>query len=112
MLTGLLACKPNRLCPGWTAVNRLAVDKAKAGRLKALAVLAFCAEMTRLPGHWSPGVSPERVTMTTTPERSTIVAHMFKPKPPFSSLTTLLRASLTWAWLGIPSVWACMPPWW
>ena len=35
----------------------MAVDRASPGRLKALAVLAFWAEMTRLPGHWSPAVA-------------------------------------------------------
>ena len=31
--------------------NRFAVDSANFGRLNAFAVLAFCAEITRLPGH-------------------------------------------------------------
>src|ERR1044072_5201670 len=47
--TGLLSCNPNRLPPGCVAEKRLAVDSAKPGRLNALAVLAFCAEITRLP---------------------------------------------------------------
>jgi hypothetical protein len=34
-------------------------DRANSGKLKAFAVLAFCAEMARLPGHWSPVFSPE-----------------------------------------------------
>ena len=31
---------------------------ASVEKLKAFAVLAFCAEMTRLPGHWSPRLAP------------------------------------------------------
>jgi hypothetical protein len=47
----LLAWRPKRLPPGCTAVYRFAVESASPGRLNALAVLAFCAEITRLPGH-------------------------------------------------------------
>ena len=36
-----------------------------ASRLNALAVLAFCAEMTRLPGHWAPRLVPENATAHT-----------------------------------------------
>ena len=74
--TGLLSCRPKRLPPGWVAAYRLAVDRAKLVRLKAFAVLAFCAEMTRLPGHSSVGDSPVKTTSMTTPRRSTIVPHM------------------------------------
>ena len=48
MATGLLNCRPNKLPPGCTAEKRFAVDTANPGRLNALAVFAFCAEMTRL----------------------------------------------------------------
>jgi len=44
-------CRPNRLEPGMLLKYRLAVDKERAGRENALAVLAFWAEMTRDPGH-------------------------------------------------------------
>jgi hypothetical protein len=37
--------------PGCTAAHRFAVDSARPGRLNAFAVFAFCAEITRLPGH-------------------------------------------------------------
>src|SRR5205807_1446394 len=71
-----------------TAEYRFAVESAKpAGRpdpllddelsrLKALAVLAFCAEMTRLPGHCAPRFTPENATAHTTPSRFTMVAHI------------------------------------
>src|SRR2546428_2189142 len=48
--TGLLSCKPKSEPPGCTAAHRFAVDNARDGKLKELAVLAFCAEITRLPG--------------------------------------------------------------
>ena len=52
------------------------MDSASPGRLNALAVLAFCAEMTRLPGHWSPRSWPVKATAHTTPSRLTTVAHI------------------------------------
>ncbi len=48
----------------------------EASRLKALAVLAFCAEMARLPGHCAPRLTPEKATAHTTPSRFTSVAHI------------------------------------
>jgi len=77
----------------------LAVDRARPGRLKALAVLAFWAEITRLPGHWSPRSSPLKHTTATTPSRSTTVAHMWRPKPS-PSATTAWRAVRTSSWVG------------
>ena len=50
-------------------------------RLKALAVLAFCAEMTRLPGHCAPRFTPEKATAQTAPSRFTRVAHIWLFKP-------------------------------
>ncbi len=89
--TGLLSCNPNRLPPGCTAEYKFAVDSAGAppftplcadpSRLNAFAVLAFWAEMTRLPGHCAPRLSPVNTTAQTTPSRSTIVAHMFMFRP-------------------------------
>jgi hypothetical protein len=63
----------------------LAVDSARPGRLNALAVFAFCAEITRLPGHWSPRLAPVKATAQTTPSRLTTVAHISRPNPPFPS---------------------------
>src|SRR5205807_145849 len=83
-----MCCSPYKLPPGCTAEYRFAVESAKpAGRpdpllddelsrLKALAVLAFCAEMTRLPGHCAPRFTPENATAHTTPSRFTMVAHI------------------------------------
>ena len=34
-------------------------------RLNAVAVLAFCAEITRLPGHWAAAFTPENATAQT-----------------------------------------------
>ena len=39
-------------------------------------MLAFCAEITRLPGHCAPRSPPENATAQTIPSRSTTVAHM------------------------------------
>ena len=69
-----------------------AVDSASPGKLKALAVLAFCAEMTRLPGHWSPRLSPVKATAHTTPSRLTTVAHICNPNPPFACACAASRA--------------------
>ncbi len=38
------------------------MDSANPGKLKAFAVLAFCAEMTLLPGHCEPRSSPVKAT--------------------------------------------------
>src|SRR6185369_12656404 len=86
--TGLLSCRPNRLPPGCTAEYRLAVANDRpagwpellvfddGSRLNEFAVLAFCAEITRLPGHCAPRFAPENATAQTTPSRSTMVAHI------------------------------------
>src|SRR5215469_2079623 len=91
--TGLLCCKPYRLPPGCTAEYRFAVDRARPfacpepplneeeSRLNAFAVLAFCAEITLLPGHWAPRFTPENATAHTTPSRSTMVAHIWLFNP-------------------------------
>ena len=50
-------------------------------RPNAFAVLAFCAEITRLPGHCVARSVPENATAHTTPSRSTMVAHMWLFKP-------------------------------
>ncbi len=63
--------------PAWP--EPLLLDEAS--RLKALAVLAFCAEMTRLPGHWAPRLTPEKATAQTTPSRLTRVAHIWLFRP-------------------------------
>jgi hypothetical protein len=84
----LLSCRPNRLPPGCTAENRFAVDKARPAAWpepaeldvesspSEAAVLAFCAEITRLAPHCDARSVPENATAHTTPSRSTIVAHM------------------------------------
>ena len=48
--------------------------------------MAFCAEMTRLPGHCAPRLTPVNATAQTTPSRSTIVPHMFIFRPLPSAL--------------------------
>src|SRR5436309_3063828 len=111
--TGLLSCRPNRLPPGCTAEYRLAVDKASpcanlvlavgSPRLNELAVFAFCAEITRLPGHCEPRSAPENATAQTTPSRSTTVAHIWKSRPLVSTATALTSAAFNCAWLGSPT---------
>jgi hypothetical protein len=59
----LLAARAYRLFSGWVGQYRFAVDRAKPGKLKALAVNAFSAAIGRLPSRWSPNVSPEWVTV-------------------------------------------------
>src|SRR5215831_2511509 len=64
---------PPPLPLGCTCVQRFAVDSAStvppapAGRLRDAAVLAFCAEITRLAGHWLILVAPVKVTAQTFP---------------------------------------------
>src|SRR4051812_20864932 len=69
---------------------------------KAFAVFAFCAEMTREPGHWSPSLAPVKATARTIPLRSTTVDHMFRLKPPFGfeMSCAVLRAASSCAWVG------------
>ena len=70
-------------------------------RLKALAVLAFWAEITRLPGHWEPALVPLKATAQTTPSRSTMVAHMCRLRPLASVRVAATRAAFRALWLGI-----------
>src|SRR5277367_506030 len=91
--TGLLACNPYRLPPGCTAEYKFAVDNASPcacpeppllddeSRLNAFAVFAFCAEITRLPGHCAPRFTPLNATAQTIPSRSTIVPHIWLFNP-------------------------------
>src|SRR5215469_18907885 len=74
--TGLLCCRPYRLPPGCTAEYKFAVDRARPfacpepplneqeSRLNAFAVLAFCAEITLLPGHWGSAICPRERNCT------------------------------------------------
>jgi hypothetical protein len=64
--------------------------------------LAFCAEITRLPGHCEPRFAPVNATAQTMPSRSTIVPHMSRLKPPLpaGSLRAAVNACLSVAWLG------------
>ena len=66
------------------------MDRASLPVLNAFAVLAFCAEMTRLPSQISAVTSAflvepsnEFVTTQTMPLPSTSVSHIGKPRPPF-----------------------------
>src|SRR5207237_5562721 len=52
------------------------VERARCGRLNALAAFAFWAASTRLPGHWWVDVAPVNTAATTRPFRSTTAAHM------------------------------------
>jgi len=72
----------------------------EASRLKALAVLAFWAEMARLPGHWAPWFTPENATAQTTPSRLTMVAHIWLFKPLVSAAVAVARAFFSAEKLG------------
>lgn len=73
---------------------------AEVSRLKALAVFAFCAEMTRLPGHRAPRLIPVNATAHTTPSRFTMLPHMFMFRPDPSVLVAVVSAAFRAAWLG------------
>ncbi|OFW17245.1 MAG: hypothetical protein A3H29_00280 [Acidobacteria bacterium RIFCSPLOWO2_02_FULL_67_21] len=62
------------------------MDNARLFRLNAFAVVAFCAEMTLLPGHWSSRVVPVNTTTQTTPSRFTTGPHIGFPKPRFAQV--------------------------
>src|SRR6202040_735574 len=72
-------------------------------RLKEFAVLAFCAEMTRLPGHSAPRFTPENATAQTTPSRFTMVAHIWLLSPLFSAARAKANAVSRALWLGRPA---------
>src|SRR5207247_1497295 len=113
--TGLLCWSPYRLPPGLTAEYRFAVDSARPAdcpepllndelsRLNAFAVLAFWAEIPRLPGHWAPRLAPENATAHTMPSRLAIAAHMLLLSPLASAAVAVARAPRSAAWLGSPS---------
>jgi hypothetical protein len=71
-------------------------------RLNAVAVLAFCAEITRLPGHWAAAFTPENATAQTRPSRFTIVAHIWLFSPLVSAATAAISADFNCEWLGSP----------
>src|SRR4029077_4937187 len=72
-------------------------------RLRLFAVVAFCAEMTRLASHWSVYWEPENATAQTVPSFATSVPHMLKPRPPLpAALTAPSSADCRAAWLGRP----------
>jgi len=79
-------------------------------RLNALAVLAFWAEITRLPGHSAERSVPENATAHTMPSRFTIVAHMWLLSPLVSVWTAASRAALSCGWVGRPRQPARLPP--
>ena len=66
-----------------------------ASRLNEFAVLAFCAEMTRLPGHCAPRSVPLNATAHTTPSRSTIVPHIWLFSPEVSSIVAWINAAFS-----------------
>jgi hypothetical protein len=69
-------------------------------RLNEFAVLAFCAEITRLPGHCAPRSVPENAIAHTTPSLLTTVAHIWKLRPLVSAATALSSAAFSAAWDG------------
>src|SRR6478609_9151775 len=72
-------------------------------RLRLFAVVAFCAEMTRLASHWSVYSEPENATAQTVPSFATSVPHMLKPRPPLpAAFTAASSADCRAAWLGKP----------
>src|SRR5207342_3484486 len=77
-----------------------AVESASCGRLKAFAVLAFCAEITRLPGHWLPRLAPVNATAQTTPSRLTTVPHISRLKPPLATPRAAESAARSWLCVG------------
>jgi integral membrane sensor domain MASE1 len=76
--------------------------KELASRLNAFAVLAFCAEITRLPGHCAALWFPEKATAHTTPSRFTTVAHIWLLRPLVSACTAAASAVLSWFCVGNP----------
>src|SRR5271165_2969565 len=86
--------------PGCTALYSCAVESDSLGRLKALAVFAFCAEITRLPGHCDPRSAPVNATAHTTPSRLTTVAHISRLNPPLDWLRAAVRAAFSWLQFG------------
>src|SRR4030088_2795614 len=81
----------------------LPVERAKLSVLKALAVFAFSAEITRLPGHSAPRFGPVNTTAQTIPSRLTTVPQAWFPNPPFvplPSLTAPVNAAFSLLWSG------------
>jgi hypothetical protein len=73
----------------------LAGRQREPGRLNAFAVLAFCAEITRLPGHWSPRSLPDIATTCTTPSRSTMRRPHLQAEAAVLSFTISRSAAVT-----------------
>src|SRR5438067_5148658 len=81
----------------------LPVERAKLLLLNAFAVLAFSAEISRLPVHCAARFGPVKTTAQTMPSRFTTVPHIWLPSPPFASwpsLTAAVRAAFNFAWSG------------
>src|ERR1700682_2849091 len=69
-------------------------------RLKAFAVFAFCAEMTRLPGHCAPRLTPVNATAQTVPSRSTMVPHIWLLRPLVSACVAVASALCSTLYVG------------
>ena len=54
-------------------------------------MLAFCAEINRLPSHCDVKSLPENATAHTIPLLSTITPHMLKPRPPFAPVEGVIE---------------------
>jgi hypothetical protein len=78
--------------PGCAPAYKFPVDIAKFDVLKALAVLAFTAAITRLPGHCAARFGPLKAIAQTTPSRFTTAAHSWLPSPPLAPEPSLITA--------------------
>src|SRR5262249_8511574 len=73
---------------------------AEESKLNEFPVLAFCAEITRLPGHCAPRSVPEKATAHTIPSRSTMVAHICRFNPLPSATTAVFSAAFSAEYAG------------
>ena len=80
------------------------MERASPSRLKAFAVFAFWAEITRLPSHWSVKALPVKATAQTVPSTSTMLPHMLRSSPPLlgppDGLTASCKALARASWPG------------
>src|SRR6185437_16931560 len=72
---GPIIASPYKLPPGCAAEYKFPLDRAKLSRLRALAVLAFSAAISRLPGHCAERLGPLNTTAQIVPSRLTTAAH-------------------------------------
>ena len=93
--TGLLACRPYRLPPGWTADIEIGGGKAKAGQAEGVGGIGLLRRDHAAAGPLFAAVRAGEGDRADPPSRLTIVPHISRLKPPFDCPCAAMSAALS-----------------